>query len=526
MVKSAYYSQLPTIRCRDCGQVLDYTVPHHCNGTVPDFAGEELQRMRQPRPQQPYPPQQQQFRPPNPPYPPPSPAPSHGPPPNPYSRSHDDYYGHGAASPQPSPNTSPDSSYDRGQPRDRYPQNGQQLHRQDSGVANSQDRPFYGERAEKPRYADADQEGARRQQSRDKSRTRGDSGRPRNKELASIRTQDLKGNAQRNAPHSAPDAHRGTISDVMFDLIDDLSLDDRDNQRNQHSHDDRRQNQQPMSARPSGPSGDMGVRGRKRRPPCGACKREITEPKLAYQIPALGRAFHIACFRCCGCGASFDEHNPYIPHEGQPYCEADYNLAVNTVCGGCGMGIVEDGQAVYALGKAWHPKHLRCAACDLPIKGNPFEHGDRVFCQADYAALIAPKCRECGEHISGETICALDATFHKECFVCQVCKDPFPDKSFYVVDSDPLCRLHYHERNNSLCGGCRQPIEGPCADIAEMNARYHPDCWCCTTCSTPLTATYYSFGSRPYCERDIMKVYRAEKMTQKANKRQTLMIDV
>ncbi|KAI8913981.1 hypothetical protein DFJ77DRAFT_431559 [Powellomyces hirtus] len=293
----------------------------------------------------------------------------------------------------------------------------------------------------------------------------------------------------------------------MSDLIDELSVDQRQ--------------PSPRADRPPANRGDS--RNRRAPPACAGCGRDILEPKLAYMIPALQKTYHIQCFRCCVCQMSFDERNPYIPHENQPYCEADYNQALDTICGGCHQTIFE--RPVYALGKAWHEHHLRCAACRKPIQGNPFEHENKVFCSVDYAALVAPKCRECGQGIQGETICALDSTFHKECFVCATCKDPFPDKSFYVVGDEPLCRLHYHEKNNSLCGACNEPIEGPCADIAEVGKRFHPECWACHVCHVPLTSTYYSFGQRPYCENDIMTVYRQEK-TQKANKRQTLMLNL
>ncbi|KAI9105013.1 hypothetical protein DFS34DRAFT_576074 [Phlyctochytrium arcticum] len=256
---------------------------------------------------------------------------------------------------------------------------------------------------------------------------------------------------------------------------------------------------------------------KKKRPPCAECGHRITDPKQAFRIEALRKFYHINCFRCCKCSRPFDENNPYICHEGRAYCEADYNEALNLSCAGCQMPIYS--HAVYALGKAWHEEHLCCGACREPIIGNPIEYDNQIYCAADYAALVAPACRECSQTIQGETICALNATFHKECFVCKVCKIPFPDKSFYVLGDDPLCRFHYHEENNSLCGTCDNPIEGPCAEVAELNKRYHPECWCCYVCRVPLTATYYSFNNKPYCEADIRTVYKQEK----AKKRVTLM---
>lgn len=115
---------------------------------------------------------------------------------------------------------------------------------------------------------------------------------------------------------------------------------------------------------------------------------------------------------------------------------------------------------VFALGKAFHERHLRCRHCREPIKGNPVEHNGDVYCERDYTALIAPKCAACRNAIQGETIYALNTTYHKECFACMACGASFPDKSFYVFGNEPLCKRHYHKRNNSLCGTCDDPIEG------------------------------------------------------------------
>lgn len=65
-------------------------------------------------------------------------------------------------------------------------------------------------------------------------------------------------------------------------------------------------------------------------------------------------------------------------------------------------------------------------------------------------------------------------------FLCcnQTCHRPFPDDTFYVFDSSPYCKHHYHQLNNSLCRTCDYPIEGPCAQTIE-NWRFHPPCFCC-----------------------------------------------
>ncbi|KAI9216082.1 hypothetical protein BC828DRAFT_331134, partial [Blastocladiella britannica] len=101
---------------------------------------------------------------------------------------------------------------------------------------------------------------------------------------------------------------------------------------------------------------------------------------------------------------------------------------------------------------------------------------------------------------------ALGRKYHPACFCCARCGTGFPDKSFYVLKDKPYCRWCYHEENGSICGGCRQPIEGPCACVVE--GRFHPKCFVCTTCGDPLNDIYYAFEGRPFCEVHILELQR------------------
>ncbi|TPX58626.1 hypothetical protein PhCBS80983_g03001 [Powellomyces hirtus] len=436
MVKSAYYSQLPTVRCRDCGQVLDFNVKHKCNGTRPDFAADQRQRMQNgsPNHQQnpnvaygPPRPQQQQA-----PY---SPADSY----------RDEAYSNGMSphgSPHPgqlagrgSPNAYDRDNRARGRPQDqRYysPEQGQRSQPQDPYEPNGRQReersqpqdpyePNGRQREERSRYRDPSGGSQPRDpyshspQPRDKSRSRNDRERerprdrsaPRGKnDLADIKTQGLDDRARRQnsgrdgreSPYTPQSAKKGSIDDVMSDLIDELSVDQRQ--------------PSPRADRPPANRGDS--RNRRAPPACAGCGRDILEPKLAYMIPALQKTYHIQCFRCCVCQMSFDERNPYIPHENQPYCEADYNQALDTICGGCHQTIFE--RPVYALGKAWHEHHLRCAACRKPIQGNPFEHENKHW--------LLPNVENVVKESRGKPFARLTRLFTRNALFAQPAKIP------------------------------------------------------------------------------------------------------
>ncbi|KAJ2370462.1 hypothetical protein IW150_004921 [Coemansia sp. RSA 2607] len=153
------------------------------------------------------------------------------------------------------------------------------------------------------------------------------------------------------------------------------------------------------------------------------------------------------------------------------------------------------------------------------------EHQGRVYCVRDFKQLQQQQqqggviCASCGlacEASKEVAVHALDAWWHRACFNCQECHRSFPDKSFYVFEQRPYCRYDYHKLNNSLCGGCAHPIEGPCAQVYE--GRFHPECFACSHCNEPLRDVYYSLDGRFLCEQHV----HTHKSHRNANKRQTV----
>ncbi|RPB22671.1 hypothetical protein L211DRAFT_317263 [Terfezia boudieri ATCC MYA-4762] len=104
---------------------------------------------------------------------------------------------------------------------------------------------------------------------------------------------------------------------------------------------------------------------------------------------------------------------------------------------------------------------------------------------------VKSNCRGCGGAIKGKGLTSSDGRltgrYHKECFVCQTCREPFATSTFYVWDDLPYCSRHYHTLNNSLCKSCDLGIEGPCLET-ERSDRFHPHCF---TCMVNSTSTKY-----------------------------------
>lgn len=114
------------------------------------------------------------------------------------------------------------------------------------------------------------------------------------------------------------------------------------------------------------------------------------------------------------------------------------------------------------------------------------------------------KCRGCSEPIIGKSVKdssgRLTGRYHKHCFVCKTCSDPFPTAEFYVFKNSPYCERHYHELNGSVCASCNRGIEGQYLET-DARTKFHPRCFTCTTCRIVLRDGYYEFNGRRYCDR-------------------------
>ncbi|KAI0965448.1 hypothetical protein F4678DRAFT_332763 [Xylaria arbuscula] len=117
-------------------------------------------------------------------------------------------------------------------------------------------------------------------------------------------------------------------------------------------------------------------------------------------------------------------------------------------------------------------------------------------------------CKACQEPITGKSIFSADGRltgrYHKACFVCATCKEPFSSATFYVHSDRPYCEQHYHKLNGSLCGSCHRGIEGQYLED-EVPQKYHPGCFRCGDCGVVLRDGYFDVNGRSYCERDAWR---------------------
>ncbi|WPH02401.1 Hypothetical protein R9X50_00526400 [Acrodontium crateriforme] len=131
-----------------------------------------------------------------------------------------------------------------------------------------------------------------------------------------------------------------------------------------------------------------------------------------------------------------------------------------------------------------------------------------------------PPCRGCGLQIEGKSVKAADGRltgrWHKACFTCKTCNEPFTTADFYVIDNQPYCEQHYHEKNGSLCHGCHRGIEGSYLEttsstaIGTVDRKFHPRCFTCVDCRLVLSDDYFEIHGRVYCERHALAAMRVQ----------------
>ncbi|XP_013774395.1 PDZ and LIM domain protein Zasp-like isoform X7 [Limulus polyphemus] len=172
------------------------------------------------------------------------------------------------------------------------------------------------------------------------------------------------------------------------------------------------------------------------------------------------------------------------------------------ICAVCGTPI--RGPFVTALGKTWCPEHFHCsnAQCHRHLQDVGFvEEQGQLYCELCYEAYLAPACAKCGNRIKGDCLNALDKQWHPDCFVCNYCKQPFGNSSFYLEDGLPYCEKDWNELFTTKCVGCGYPIEAGDRWVEALNNNYHSQCFKCSICHKNLEGqSFYAKGGRPFCK--------------------------
>lgn len=149
---------------------------------------------------------------------------------------------------------------------------------------------------------------------------------------------------------------------------------------------------------------------------CVICLRHLT----GTQVKIDRGMIHIDCFRCSSCQIHLSSDSDHKEFKGRLYCSTHYEMYANQKCQGCANSL--DGQILMAMGKSWHKKCFVCTDCMNPFKDSKFHrYQDRPVCSDCFNAKYAVKCYGCSNQItSGLTVKVLGRSFHEQCFRCPI----------------------------------------------------------------------------------------------------------
>uniref|UniRef100_A0A8D0SY02 Actin binding LIM protein family member 3 n=1 Tax=Sus scrofa TaxID=9823 RepID=A0A8D0SY02_PIG len=192
--------------------------------------------------------------------------------------------------------------------------------------------------------------------------------------------------------------------------------------------------------------------------------------------------------------------NPYAPRGGSSVIQ----------CYRCGDTC--KGEVVRVHNNHFHIRCFTCQVCGCGLAQSGFFFKNQEYiCTRDYQQLYGTRCDSCRDFITGEVISALGRTYHPKCFVCSLCRSPFPigDKVTFS-GKECLCQTCSQSmtsskpikiRGPSHCAGCKEEIKHGQSLLA-LDKQWHVSCFKCQTCSVILTGEYISKDGVPYCESD------------------------
>eukprot|EP00475_Leptophrys_vorax_P015425 TRINITY_DN21772_c0_g1_i2.p1 TRINITY_DN21772_c0_g1~~TRINITY_DN21772_c0_g1_i2.p1 ORF type:complete len:651 (-),score=190.63 TRINITY_DN21772_c0_g1_i2:31-1983(-) len=160
--------------------------------------------------------------------------------------------------------------------------------------------------------------------------------------------------------------------------------------------------------------------------PCMVCSKPLSG--IQVKVEKLG-SIHLGCLKCSTCQKNLAEENPDNPnvHSGKLYCNEHFHAISLAVCAKCKLELAS-GSLVRAMGKSWHKECFMCGSCGQPFKDNKFHRvpdESLPVCADCFKTKFAPNCSVCKRPIAeGVSIKVLNKNFHQGCFTCPIGNHP------------------------------------------------------------------------------------------------------
>ncbi|XP_060795171.1 actin-binding LIM protein 2 [Neoarius graeffei] len=185
------------------------------------------------------------------------------------------------------------------------------------------------------------------------------------------------------------------------------------------------------------------------------------------------------------------------------------------LCQNCGQAC--KGEVLRVQNKHFHIKCFICKVCGCDLaQGGFFVRQGEYICTLDYQRLYGTRCFSCEQFIEGEVVSALGKTYHPRCFVCAICKQPFPAGDRVTFNGkECICQKCTQPlpANSSApaqavhnCCGCGKEFKNE-QSLMALDKHWHLGCFKCKVCNKVLNAEYISKDGIPYCEMDYHAMF-------------------
>nr|XP_023405439.1 actin-binding LIM protein 2 [Loxodonta africana] len=186
--------------------------------------------------------------------------------------------------------------------------------------------------------------------------------------------------------------------------------------------------------------------------------------------------------------------------------------STSVLCTTCGN--VCKGEVLRVQNKYFHIKCFVCKECGCDLaEGGFFVRQGEYICTQDYQRLYGTRCFRCDQFIEGEVVSALGRTYHPDCFVCAVCRLPFPPGDRVTFNGkECLCQkcslptslgssAHPSQGLRNCGGGGSEIRNGQSLGVLDKHWEFGRFT-CKALWGKFLSARYISKDGLPYCEAD------------------------
>ncbi|KRZ81047.1 LIM domain-binding protein 3 [Trichinella papuae] len=110
-------------------------------------------------------------------------------------------------------------------------------------------------------------------------------------------------------------------------------------------------------------------------------------------------------------------------------------------CAKCNYEISSSAAAL-VLNNVYHPEHVICSKCEKCLDGFSMfvKKNNEPICLLCHKSTSV--CKACNLALDDDVIFEMGEKWHRSCFVCAACKQPFMNFVYFIQNCKPYCLKH------------------------------------------------------------------------------------